>query len=347
MNICYFGIYDPHYSRNRVLIKGLRSNGVEVVEIHEHGKGIIKYLRLLRRYVISRKDFDAMIVGFPGQGVMFLARLLTRKPIIFDAFTSHYGGYILDRKYYSPTSMRARYYRFMDTWSCRFADAVLLDTQAHIDFFVKEFGLPREKFRRIWAGADTNVFYPMRSRESHETFNVFFFGTFVPLQGIRYILEAAKLLEHEDLLFTVVGSGQDKPMALSLAENLGLRNVKFIGMLSLEDLAAEMAHADICLGIFGDSPKTMIVIPNKVYAAMAMKKPIITADTPAARELLSDSDMLMVPTADAHAIAQAILRLGSDEHLRNSLAESGYSLFMKKAQPSVLGQELKAIIEHL
>ena len=76
---------------------------------------------------------------------MFLAKLLTQTPIIFDAFTSHYGGYILDRQYYSKTSWRAKYYRFIDTWSCKLANLVLLDTQAHIDFFVKEFKLDRKK----------------------------------------------------------------------------------------------------------------------------------------------------------------------------------------------------------
>ena len=32
MKICYFGTYDPIYTRNRLMIQGLKENNVEVVE---------------------------------------------------------------------------------------------------------------------------------------------------------------------------------------------------------------------------------------------------------------------------------------------------------------------------
>ena len=32
MKVLYFGSYDPGYARNRVLISGLKKNGVEVIE---------------------------------------------------------------------------------------------------------------------------------------------------------------------------------------------------------------------------------------------------------------------------------------------------------------------------
>ncbi len=158
MTVLYFGVYDPAYARNWVLINGLKKNGVEVIECRvKPQRGA--FIRLFFKFWVTHRHFDAMIVGFPGQEVMFLARLITRKPIIFDAFTSHYGGYILDRKKASPKSLRARYYRFLDAWSCKLANTVLLDTQAHIDFFVKEYRLSPRKFRRLWIGANETIFH--------------------------------------------------------------------------------------------------------------------------------------------------------------------------------------------
>ena len=159
MRILYFGIYDPQYARNWVLINGLKKNGAEVIECRvrpQRGALIKLFINFLR----LRQSFDAMIVGFPGQEVMFLARLLTRKPIVFDAFTSHYEGYILDYERWGKNSLRARYYKFLDRFSCKFAQSVLLDTQAHIDFFVQEFNLPSIKFKRLWIGANSDIFYP-------------------------------------------------------------------------------------------------------------------------------------------------------------------------------------------
>ena len=181
IRVLYFGFYNPSYPRNRVLMKGLRSQGFDVVECRGSS-----WWELWRKHRALQHAYDVMIVGFPGQKVMFLARWLTRKPIIFDAFTSHFGGYILDRQIALPRSLRAQWYRFLDRWSCRLADRVLLDTLAHIDFFVDEFKLARKKFVRVFVGTDTDIFYPHQKNE-HKNFIVHFHGSGIPLQGIDII----------------------------------------------------------------------------------------------------------------------------------------------------------------
>ena len=63
-----------------------------------------------------------------------------------------------------------------------------------------------------------------------------------------------------------------------------------------ERLGEELAAAGICLGVFGRSEKAARVVPNKVYHAMCVGRPVITADTPAAREVLEDErTALLVP----------------------------------------------------
>ena len=36
LRVCYFGTYRAEYSRNRIMMEGLRKNGVEVIECHEN-----------------------------------------------------------------------------------------------------------------------------------------------------------------------------------------------------------------------------------------------------------------------------------------------------------------------
>lgn len=327
MRILYFGTYNPNYSRNRILMKGLKANGVEIVECRASAKDGLKYLKLMWRFLRSPR-FDLMVVGFPGQEVMFLARLITRKPIVFDAFTSHYGGYILDRKYYSKTSWRAKYYRFLDAWSCKLANLVLLDTNAHVDFFVKEFKLDRKRFLRVFVGADSDVFYPIEVSKDTDKFLVHFHGHYIPLQGIKYIIEAAKLVENEDIHFNIIGNGQTFRNDLKLAESLGVGNISFIEPVPYRELSLFMAKADVCLGIFGDSPKTDLVIPNKVYEAMAMGKAIVTADTPAVRELLSDKEnVLLCRKADAKDLADKIKLLKNSPDIGGIIGKGARKLF--------------------
>ena len=348
MKVLYFGIYNPDYARNRVLIKGLKQNGVEVKECRDNSKGPLKSINLFFKYLRFIGTFDAVIVGFPGQEVMFLARFLTRKPIIFDAFTSHFGGYILDRRYYPPESFRAKYYRFLDKWSCKLADLVLLDTNTHIDFFVREFGLSKKKFRRVFVGTDSSVFYPRQQLRTSNHFQIHFHGNYIPLQGVQYIIQAAKLLEGENIQFNLIGRGQTFEEDRGLAEKLELKNINFIDSVPYEKLPDYIADADLCLGIFGDSPKTGLVIPNKVFEAMAMAKPIITADTPAVRELFTDREnIFLCRRADPRELADAILQLKQNNELRRSISNGAYKLFKSRASEGVIGAELARIISNL
>jgi glycosyltransferase involved in cell wall biosynthesis len=225
---------------------------------------------------------------------------------------------------------------------------VLLDTQAHIDFFIKEFGLPREKFEKIWIGADDSIFYPPETAyKDNKIFTVLFFGTFIPLQGVEYIIRAARILEKEDIVFNLVGRGQERQKAISLARSLELKNVSFRDMMIPRDLKNEIIKSDLCLGIFGDTPKTSLVIPNKVYEALAMRKPVITADTAAIRELFNDDNMFLVKTADPKSLAEGIMRLRNDQALRRKIAQNGFAKFIKFASTRVLGRELVKVISRL
>lgn len=341
MTVLYFGVYDPNYARNWVLINSLKRNGVEVVECREKPKRF-SFFRLALRYFKLRKNFKTVIVGFPGQEVMFLARLLMpTKTIIFDAFTSHYGGYILDRRKYPEGSIMAKYYRFLDRWSCRLANMVLLDTQAHINFFVEEFGLPQSKFRRIFAGSNTDIFFPRETIRKNDHFLVHFHGYYAPLQGIEYIIRAAKILEKESIVFNIIGEGQTYRDNRLLAEKLGVLNINFISRVSYTALSDYIAGSDICLGIFGNTQKTGLVIPNKVYEAVAAKKPVITADTPAIRELFDNDCMLLIKQADPEALAEAILKLKNDFNLAKKLAQNSYDKFLGLASLKVIGEQLR------
>lgn len=348
LTVLYFGFYNPEYSRNHVLIKGLKQNGVEIIECNEQAKSKWRYLKLVWKYLKMRPKYDAMIVGFPGQEAMFLAKFLTRRPIIFDAFTSHYGGYILDRGYYSKRSPQAHYYRFLDKWSCKLADLVLLDTKAHIDFFVREFRLPKEKFKRIFVGANSGIFHPEILEKKDSKFLVHFHGYYSPLQGVKFIIKAAKLLEEKGIFFNLIGQGQTYHADIKLASKLRTSNIDFLEPVQHQKLADYMNLADVCLGIFGNSPKTELVIPNKILEALAMGKPVITANTLAARELLVDGEsVLFCRKADPEDLATKTLELKNNIELRNKIAGNGLGLFKSRLTEIIIGAELLEIINKL
>lgn len=344
MKVCYFGIYNPKYSRNVELIKGLKENGIEVIECRVDANEKNKHWKLFKKHGEIKK-YDLTIVGYPGHSLMLLVKFICKKPIIFDAFLSVYDSMIFDRKIYSQYSLKALKYWFLDWMSCRLADKILLDTDEHIKYFMKTFGIKKEKFQKIFLSCNNALFYPRnyprKDNKNSEQFLVHFHGKYIPLHGVEYIIEAAKLLETENIEFNLIGRGQTYREMMALSKKLITKNVNFIGFLPQEELIKFIAGADVCLGIFGKTPKAERVIPNKSYEIIAMKKPLITADTPAIRELFkNEENCLLSNVADSADLAQKILLLKNNSELRNRIAENGYKLYKEKLTPKILVQQL-------
>ncbi len=338
-------MYNPDYSRNRILIDGLRQNDVEVIECRDDSPGLKKFLNLFKKHWSLRNDYDIMVIGFLGHIIVPFAKVITRKPIIFDAFLSLYDSNVFDRKVVKPKTLRAFYYWFLDWLSMHLADVVLFDTEQHINYACGKFNVRKEKFRRILVGAQSDIFHPFDLPQKNEKFLVEFHGTFIPVQGIEFIIRAAKELEnYKDIEFIIIGSGQEKEKTLELARKLEVNNIKFNGFLPKEKLVEKISEANICLGIFGKTQKTQRAIPNKLYECAAMKKPVITADTPAIRELFDDNDLSLVKAADAEDLVEKILLLKNNKSLGEKLAKNAYIKFLKFASPKVLGRKLKEII---
>ena len=77
---------------------------------------------------------------------LLLAKLLSKKMVVWDAFYSIYDSWVFDRKITSQWSLKASYYYLREHLACFFADKVLLDTNAHIDYFVKTLREIKDKF---------------------------------------------------------------------------------------------------------------------------------------------------------------------------------------------------------
>jgi len=336
--VLFFGFYDRKYSRTKVLKVGFGQNGWEVEECHVDPRiyrGFGKYIRLfLQGLKVRRKKYDIVLVGFPGHNAAPVARLLFGSKVIFDAFLSQYETNVLDRKMYAANSWRARKDRLLDTWGCKLASKVLLDTQSNINFFVKEFSLPQEKFIRVFVGADDELFFPAPTPEEAE-FTVHFHGTFIPVQGIQYIVEAADMLRNLGIHFRIVGHGQESSKIDADIKRRGLEGViERVPKVPVEQIPGFMAGAHIVLGLFGDNDRGLRAIPNKVYEAMAMGKAIITEDGSGIRELSYVAEMfLLVPPANARALADAILALKANSDKRLELGRKARAFFEHELMP--------------
>ncbi|MDD5547599.1 MAG: glycosyltransferase family 4 protein [Candidatus Pacebacteria bacterium] len=338
----------PNYPRNSNNLKLLRQN-FEVKEITCSANSYIKrFLNVGFRFIFSKKDADAIYIGFMGHPLVILAKIFSRKPIIFDVFISLYDSICFDRKIFKPNSLIGKIAYFLDKTSCAWADTIITDTQAHADWFAKTFNLPPAKFKSFYICADPTLFKPLQKPHDNK-FIIEFHGGFIPLQGVDTIIRAAKILENQaDIIFNILGKGPTLDSVKKLAEELKIKNIVFYDkFIPIEELPAFINQGDLALGIFGTVDKTFRVIPNKAFEAVACGKPLITCDSEAIREVFKDGESLILCRAgDPQDLADKILKLKNDPGLRQKIAENGHEAFNKVCNFNSLKNQLAEIISN-
>ena len=378
LRVCFFGTYEQNYVRNRTLIDGLLKHGWSVQECHvpvwekERNKTgnylgplslfirgmevVLAYIRLLLKYLFTVGPYDIMMVGYIGHLDMPLAWLLTRLPrrsLVFSPLISLYDTLVDDRRSFAEGTLMSRFLKWLDRRTCSIADLILLDTDAHIGYFVDTFGLPRDKFVRVFVGADETVFTPVRTPpvtpHPDAPFRILFVGKFTPLHGLDTIIRAAALMkDRTDVVFDMIGSGQLSDEIHTLADQEALSSVQFTDWVEYDQLPQRIVQADVCLGIFGTTAKTDRVIPAKVFATLAMRKPLITGDSVAIKELLTDGEnAVLCPRGDAEALSHAIRRVLEDRMLMDRIAEGGRQVYLAHASEAQIGQTVADALREL
>jgi glycosyltransferase involved in cell wall biosynthesis len=353
VRVLYFGTYERRYPRNAQVISALRGAGVEVVERHEPvwegpeekwslGAAAAARLLLAELRLLARRGprADAVVVGYPGHLDLFAARRAARgAPVVFNPLVSLADTLVEDRGRFQRGSFADRTLTAIDRRALRGADLVVADTSAHADFLAALAGLPRDRFEVCFVGAEERVFQP--GWEPKEPFTALFVGKLIPLHGLTTILEAAR--RSPELRLRLVGSGQlDHKLAGRPA------NVEWVPWVEYERLADELHRASCAVGIFGTSDKARRVIPNKAFQALACGTPLVTADTPAARELLTDGESaLLVPPGDPQALADALQRLAGDPDLARRLGARGHAVYRERASEKALGLRWRALLERV
>jgi len=280
---------------------------------------------------------DVVVVGYPGHPDLWAARRAARgRAVVFNPLVSLWDTFTSDRGRFRSASLTGRALRALDRAALRAADVVVADTESHAVLFR---GLGASTVEAIFVGAEERFFQP--GWQAAEPFTCLFVGKLAPLQGLATILEAARLAP--DIRFRVVGSGQREPELRSAPAN-----VEHVPWIPYESLADEYRRAGCALGIFGTTPKAARVIPNKAFQALACGAPLVTADTPAARELLRDDESaLLVPPGDAGVLAGAVRRLHDDPVLARRIADSGLAAYRERASEAVLGGRWRSLLERL
>jgi len=357
LTVCYFGTYRSEYSRNRIMIKGLRKNGVEVIECHENlwtgiedrvnavEKGIFNpklwkrmlgvYFRLFEKF---RKlpDFDVLVVGYPGQFDVFFAKFLTlfkRKPIVWDVFMSIYLV-AMERELHKKNSFSVKLLKFIEYIALRIPNKLIIDTKQYANWFNKTYKIAKEKFCLIPTGADDDVFFLEKYVEykPKDKFTVLYYGTYIPNHGVPFIVEAANLLkEYPSIIFQFIGTGPEYDLCKDLIRKYELNNIFLYPWMNQEELKRFIIEADVVLGAFGKTPQSLMTIQNKIYESMAMGKLVVTGESDAVKDVFVNNKELIYSDRDRPIdLGNILLNLSKNSDSIKEISQNAYFCFLNQ-----------------
>jgi len=269
-------------------------------------------------------------------------RLISRKPIIYNALCSLYERRIVSRGLVSRFSPKAFWYWFVDWFAVRCADMVMLETDHQIAYFKKLFGGNLKKYFRAWTGVDDTKFPYDPEYPKHNEFTVLFRGALMPEAGAEYIVQAAKLLEDIPVRILMLSNGLLASKIKALIQDLRPKNLTWIQeFLPDAELLKTMREAHVSLGQLSDHDRLTRTIPHKAYESLALGLPYLTAANPAILELLTPSETCLIcKPADAESLALQIRWAYEHQQELKEIGRRGRELYASELTPKILAQKV-------
>jgi len=159
-------------------------------------------------------------------------------------------------------------------------------------------------------------------------------------------LDAASMMQGENVIFALVGGGPDKAALLQRAQAEGLKNVLFVDPVRKEQIPALMQWFDIAyIGLQRQPLFRFGIAPNKLMDYMMAGRPVVMAIA-AGNDPVSEAGCgLTVQPEDPQAIVQGIrslLQLSEDE--RTIMGQRGRKFVMGNHTYPVLAQRFLDIL---
>jgi glycosyltransferase involved in cell wall biosynthesis len=251
------------------------------------------------------------------------------------------NGIVLDELKVNPGSKSLAYRVFSylalnsERLNYRHCDRIISVTDKLRDELLRLYSIPESKISVINNGANTDLFKPLdreqvRPRLKMDTSKryVCFVGHLAAWQGVEFLIHAAPLIleKFSDIRFLIVGDGvmKDRLMEMTSKSDISDKFI-FTGRVPYEDVPLYINAADVCVAPFIKERNSKIGLSAlKTYEYLACGKPIVASNIPGVVDLIELSGGgIPVPPENPEELAAAVIKLLSDEHIRNIMGERG------------------------
>lgn len=181
-------------------------------------------------------------------------------------------------------------------------------------------------------------------RKQHEGEIIgFFIGRHVPYKGLKYLIEASKILGNEKIHFFIAGTGE---LTEGLKEQAkGDPKVEFLGRISDSERKSYLYAADIiCFPSITRNEGFGLALAEGMYFG----KPAVTFTIPGSGVNYVNLDGVTgieCPNCDSHAYAQALMKLAGNDALRKEYGANARQRVLDNFTERTFEENIKRLVE--
>jgi glycosyltransferase involved in cell wall biosynthesis len=366
-----YPVLDPAVTHHRIRTYSFQAMMLDRAAYFHDGRPLA-HLHPLNFYefATTRFTFASLLAVFSVRALAKIAELEAahgRFDVIHDNQTLSYGVLmarkLLDRPVVATVhhpldldvrnglrqiaSVRARAQRIawypwrMQPFVARRLDAIVFPSEASARMTAELWSLPPERLRTVHNGVDIAVFHP--AGEEKQRGALLFVGNAEDYnKGVVFALRAMALLPRSmgAHLYVVGGPSGEPRIAPAEVARLGIEDrVTIVGRVSEAELAAWYRRAEALL-----SPSLYEGFGLPAAEAMACGTPVIATSAGALPEVVADGVTgIIVPPANEHALADAIVRLLTDGDERGRMGAAGHARVLERFTWARNAQALEAL----
>ena len=346
---------------------------------HMYCKAIIQKGHQVNLYVLSKSNeikefrhvFGHTIISFPaGRGLYYWESSphLVGK-LIIDAFERrvdicHIQSYYLPSYQYIAPLLKilkvpfvAQYHggrphdllrRILNIIPLNLADRLLSVTRQEIKNLMLNYKVPYNKIAYVPNGVDTDIFTPIPKEKARGILGleddlkyVLFVGRLDYMKGLTTLIKSFKYVvnKNQNVRLIVVGTSSLQSYLEQLVMTIGLKNhVIFAGFQP--DLHLWYSSADIFV-----LPSYEDTFPVALLEAMSSGLPCIATKVGGVPEIITKDVGILIPPRNHFLLSHAILKLLSDDQLRESLGKQARIRILANFSLWKLGERLIKIYD--
>ena len=290
------------------------------------------------------------LLGFPGAERLAKklgARLVFEVRDIWPLSLVEIGGQ-------STRHPLVRWMQYVEDRAYRVSDAVVSNLPNAVEH-MESRGMDRVKFNWIPNGFSLDEIEntePLSDDVQRQLpagkFIVGYTGSIGKANSLDTMVEAAaKLRDHKNLAFVIVGHGQERDRIVRKIDDLGLTNITVIGTIPKRQVQSVLAHFDACyIGLTRDPLFRFGVSPNKLFDYLISSKPILYGiDSGNYRPVEQIGAGFNVAPEDPDALADAVLklmRLTPEE--RAQMGERGRRVALEDYEYDKLAKKMEGVL---